>query len=99
VTRAASKGENERAAMHWEVLALVSRDPVNEPRVLVGVRGPDGAWLRCGHRHTEDEAYACPWEPEPYPEGATLYVRQVRTEAPRRQLGFGWAPRAGRRAR
>jgi len=86
------------AALHWELLALRERDPVNEPGVLVGVAAPDGSWLRCGHHHTEDEAYACTWEPEPYPSDVTLYVKQVRTMAPPVQLGFGWAARAGRRA-
>lgn len=86
------------AQLHWEVLAFAERDPINEPGVLVGARGPDGSSLRCGHDHTEDEAYACPWTPDPWPDQCDLFVRQVRTEAPPVQLGFGWAPRAGRRA-
>lgn len=80
------------APTHWEVLCFTPRDPVKEPTVLVGVRGPDGAWLRCRHFHTEDEAFACRWEPEPWPEGATLYVREVRTESAPLQAEMPWAP-------
>lgn len=79
------------AETHWELLAL-RQHPERAPGVLVGVRGQDGAWLRCGHLHTEDEAYACPWEPVPYPEGATMYVREVRTEVAPVQAEMPWAP-------
>lgn len=83
------------AALHWEVLALVSDDRGN----LVGLRSSAGGVERCGHQHaTEEEAFWCPWVPEPWP-GCGLYPRQVRTEAPPVQARMPWAATAGRRAR
>jgi hypothetical protein len=84
------------ATLHWEVLAVVELEPAR----VTGLAGPLGATERCGHNHaSDDEAYACPWTPAPWPEVCDLFVRQVRTQVPLIQLGFPWARIAGRRAR
>lgn len=85
------------APLHWEVLAMVPR---SVDGATVGLANPDGSTARCGHRHgTADEASACPWTPDPWPEVCDLFVRQVRTEAPPVQARMPWAASAGRRAR
>lgn len=82
--------------LHWEILAMV-----DDGRGLsVGLVGGDGSFQRCGHRHaTADDATMCSWTPDPWPVVCDLHVCQVRSSAPRRQLGFGWAPTAGRGAK
>lgn len=61
-----------RAAVHWEVIAVVG----NGDALL----DANGFAQRCGHRHATDlEAVRCPWVPTPWPDICDLLVRQFRT--------------------
>jgi hypothetical protein len=78
------------AAIHWVVKAMVPRDGDG---LTVGLSNPDGSAADCGHQHaTDEEAFACPWTPDPWPVVCDLHVVQVRTETPPIQAELPWAP-------
>lgn len=49
--------------------------------VVIAVLASGQGISDCGHQHaTDEEAFACPWTPDPWPEVCDLLVRQVRAD-------------------